>query len=273
MAPGKTSSIFLRLHAALVYLFLYAPIAVLVLYSFNRSVQTAQWKGFTTQWYAVALKSDDLTEAALNSLLVAAATTAVAAVIGTMAALGLHRLASRRRDRKFSSGSMTRALLFLPIVIPEIVIGAALLTFILSLGWQRGFWTVVAAHVSFSVSYVAIIVRARLAGFDPALEEAARDLGASAAGVFWRVKLPLILPGIVAAALLVFTLSIDDYVITAFTSGAGIKMLPLEIYARLKVSAKPEVNAISTMLLVFTIALIAIAQWLIRDRRAKGERR
>ena len=268
MRRGRMSSILLRAHAAFVYVFLYAPIVVLVVYSFNRSVQTAQWKGFTTKWYTVAVRSDDLTEAAVNSLLVAGTTTAVASVIGTMAALGLYRLGLGGRRR----GAMTRGLLLLPIVIPEIVIGAALLTFILSLGWERGFRTVVAAHVGFSVSYVAIVVRARLAGFDPALEEAARDLGASAAGVFWRVKFPLILPGIVAAALLVFTLSIDDYVITAFASGAGIKMLPLEIYARLKVSAKPEVNAISTILLGFTIVLIAVAQWLIRERRGKGER-
>jgi spermidine/putrescine transport system permease protein len=260
--PGRTRSTLLRLHAALVYVFLYAPIAVLVLYSFNRSVQTAAWKGFTTHWYSAAVNSQDLTEAARNSVLVAATTTALACVVGTMAALGLHRLGSRR-------GGATRGLLFLPIIIPEIVIGAAMLTFILSLGWQRGFWTVVAAHVSFSVSYVAIVVRARLAGFDPALEEAARDLGAPAAGVFWRVKFPLMLPGIVAAALLVFTLSIDDYVITSFVSGPGIKMLPLEIYARLKVSAKPEVNAISTILLALTIAMIALAQWLIRGRKSK----
>jgi spermidine/putrescine transport system permease protein len=249
-----------------VYLFLYAPIAVLILYSFNASIQTAAWKGFTTRWYGVALRSQELTEAARNSLIIAAVTTLNAIIVGTTAALGLHRLASRRRG-----GAMTRALLFLPIVIPEIVVGAALLTFFVALQWQRGFWTTVAAHVSFSVSYVAIVVRARLAGFDPSLEEAARDLGASPVGVFWRVKLPLILPGIIAGALLVFTLSIDDYVITSFAS--GIKMLPLEIYSRLKVSAKPEVNAVSTILLVFTIMLIAVAQWLIRGGRSKGEGR
>jgi ABC-type spermidine/putrescine transport system permease subunit II len=253
-----------------VYVFLYAPIAVLVVYSFNDSVQTAAWRGFTTRWYGVALRSGDLVEAAWSSVLVAGCTTAVAVVVGTTAALGLHRLGARRG---VGGGGTTRSLLFLPIVVPEVVIGAAMLTFIMSIGVQRGFWTTVAAHVSFSVSYVAIVVRARLAGFDPVLEEAARDLGASAAGVFWRVKLPLIWPGILAGALLVFTLSIDDYVITSFVSGPGIKMLPLEIYSRLKVGTKPEVNAASTMLLAFTVGLIALAHWLIRNSRGKGDRR
>src|SRR5688572_33086932 len=271
MRQGRTSSVLLRLHAILVYVFLYAPIAVLVVYSFNDSVQTAAWRGFTIKWYGAALRSRDLVESAWTSVLVAGFTTAATVVVGTTAALGLHRLDTRRG---VGGGGTTRSLLFLPIVVPEVVIGAAMLTFILSIGLERGFWTTVAAHVSFSVSYVAIIVRARLAGFDPALEEAARDLGASAVGVFWRVKLPLIWPGIIAAGLLVFTLSIDDYVITSFVSGPGIKMLPLEIYSRLKVGTKPEVNAVSTMLLAFTAVLIAAAHWLIRDKRCgKGDRR
>jgi spermidine/putrescine transport system permease protein len=253
-------------HALFVYVLLYAPIAVLILYSFNASLQTAAWKGFTVRWYGVAMRSEDLTDAARNSVIIAVVTTLIAIIIGTTAALGLHRLAATG-----SGGTATRALLLAPIVIPEIVFGAALRGSFVSLQWERGFWTTVAAHVSFSISYVAIVVRARLAGFDPALEEAARDLGASPVGVFWRVKLPLILPGIIAGALLVFTLSIDDYVITSFAS--GIKMLPLEIYSRLKVSAKPEVNAVSTILLVFTIMLIAVAQWLIRGGRSKGEGR
>jgi spermidine/putrescine transport system permease protein len=246
--------------------FLYAPIAVLVAYSFNDSLQTAGWKGFTTRWYRTAWSSQDLFDAAINSALIAALTTCAATLVGTSAALGLHRLARRGGDR--TGGGMTRALLFLPMVIPEVVIGAAAMSMLISLQWQRGFWTIFAAHLSFSVSYVTIIVRARLAGFDPALEEAALDLGASPAGVFWRVKLPLILPGIIAAALIVFTLSIDDYVITSFVNGVT-KTLPIEIRERLRVSGKPEVNAVSTVLLAFTIVLITAAQWLIRGRRTK----
>jgi len=244
----------------LVYAFLYAPIVVLIVYSFNTSVQTARWLGFTPRWYAQVMRDHELIESAWNSLLIALVTTVVASVVGTLAALALARLTTR-------VAGATRGLLFLPIVIPEIVVGAALFTFFVSVKWDLGFWSIVVAHVSFSVSYVAIVVRARLAGFDRTLEEAARDLGAGPMGVFWRVKFPLILPGIVAGALLVFTLSIDDYVITSFV--AGIKTLPLHIYAKLKINATPETNAISTLLLAVTIALIAIAQWLLREPRRR----
>ena len=206
------------------------------------------------------MRDHELIESAWNSLLIALVTTVVASVVGTLAALALARLTTR-------VAGATRGLLFLPIVIPEIVVGAALFTFFVSVKWDLGFWSIVVAHVSFSVSYVAIVVRARLAGFDRTLEEAARDLGAGPMGVFWRVKFPLILPGIVAGALLVFTLSIDDYVITSFV--AGIKTLPLHIYAKLKINATPETNAISTLLLAVTIALIAIAQWLLREPRRR----
>ena len=275
MTVGRTTSRLLGLHAWLVYAFLYAPIVVLVVYSFNDSVQTAAWKGFTTRWYAAALRSDDLAEAARTSVLVAATVTLAATFVGTTAALGLHRLGARRRvggGGGGRGGAATRGLLFLPIVVPEIVMGAAFWISVIALGWGRGFWTTVAAHVTFCVSYVAIVVRARLAGFDSSLEEAARDLGASPAGVFWRVKLPLILPGVVAGALLAFTLSIDDYVITSFAAGPTMKMLPLEIYARLKVGAKPEVNAVSAMLLAFTVALVAIAHGLMGSRRGRRRR-
>jgi spermidine/putrescine transport system permease protein len=254
---GRGGAMALRSFAGFVYLFLYAPILVLVIYSFNRSVQTAKWLGFTPRWYGQVLRDHELIESARNSLLVAGVTTLVATAVGTLAGLALARLGEKR-------GTATRGLLYLPIVIPEIVVGAALFTFFVSLQWELGFWTIVAAHVSFSVSYVAIVVRARLAGFDRTLEEAARDLGAGPAGVFWRVKFPLMLPGIVAGALLVFTLSIDDYVITSFV--AGVKTLPLLIYAKLKINATPETNAISTLLLAVTIAMIALAQWLVRKR-------
>jgi spermidine/putrescine transport system permease protein len=253
----------LRGFAWLVYAFLYAPIAVLIIYSFNRSVQTTQWLGFTTQWYKQALGDDKLIESAAASLKIALWTTLAACVIGTMAALGLARLGDKR-------GGSTRALLFLPIVIPEIVIGASLLTFFTALNWSGSINTIIIAHVSFSVSYVAIVVGARLAGFDRSLEEAARDLGAGPLGVFWRVKFPLILPGIIAGALLVFTLSIDDYVITSMVAG-NQTTLPLYIYGMLKFNTTPEAYAISALLLVATITMIAVAQWLVRDKNRKAK--
>lgn len=266
-AKGQTSKGrrggWLRAHAWLVFAFLYAPIVVLVIYSFSASIQTGRWTGPTGRWYAHAVRDRELIESATNSLGVALTATAVATVVGTLAGLGLAARASRAR-------SATTALLFLPIVFPDVVVGAALFTFFVALGWDLGFGSIVAAHLSFSVAYVAVIVRARLAGFDPSLEEAARDLGAGPAGVFWRVKLPLIWPGILAGALLAFTLSIDDYVITSKVAGS-FKTLPLIVYDKLKVNATPETNAISTMLLGLTIALISTAAWLMRAKdKAQG---
>jgi spermidine/putrescine transport system permease protein len=251
----------LAAHTTLVYLFLYVPVAILVAFSFNASRQTAFWAGFTLDWYRQLLDDPSLFQAVRTSLVVAAATTAAAVLLGTPAALALAR-------HGFRGKRATQALLYLPVIIPEVVLGAALVTFFGTIGMQLSIATVVIAHVVFSVPYVAIVVRARLAGLDPALEEAARDLGAGPFETFRRVTLPLAAPGIVAAALLVFTLSIDDYVITSFVAGVGATTLPLYIYSMLKVGVTPEVNAVSTLLLAGTIAPIVIAQYFL----GKGSR-
>ncbi len=251
----------LAAHTALVYLFLYAPVAILVAFSFNASRQTAFWAGFTLDWYRQLFDDPGLFQAVRTSLVVAAATTAAAVLLGTPAALALAR-------HGFRGKRATQALLYLPVIIPEVVLGAALVTFFGTIGMQLSIATVVIAHVVFSIPYVAIVVRARLAGLDPALEEAARDLGAGPFETFRRVTLPLAAPGIVAAALLVFTLSIDDYVITSFVAGVGATTLPLYIYSMLKVGVTPEVNAVSTLLLAGTVALIVIAQYFL----GKGSR-
>ena len=246
----------LAAHSALVYLFLYAPIAILVVFSFNASRQTAFWAGFTLDWYRRLLGNAALFHAVRNSLLVGAAATVLAVLLGTPAALALAR-------HPFRGKRATQALLYLPVIIPEVVLGAALVTFFGAVGLRLSLVTVVIAHVAFSVSYVAIVVRARLAGLDPALEEAARDLGAGPFETFRRVTLPLAAPGILAGALLVFTLSIDDYVITSFVAGVGATTLPLHIYSMLKVGVTPEVNAVSTLLLIGTVGLIVLAHRLL----------
>ncbi|HXT19216.1 MAG TPA: ABC transporter permease [Thermoanaerobaculia bacterium] len=253
---------FLVLHSWAVYLFLYTPIAILVLYSFNRSRQTAAWGGFTVDWYRRLLDDALIVRAVQNSLMVALLTTAVSTVAGTAVALALARF-------RFLGREATQAALYLPVIVPEVVIGAALLTFYGAAGMRLSLTTVVIAHVAFCISYVAIVVRARLAGFDRSLEEAAADLGASPWEVFRRVTLPLLLPGIVAGALLVFTVSIDDYVVTSFVAGVGSTTLPLQIYSMLKVGVTPEVNAVSSLLLLVTVALIAAAQRL--QRRPGGD--
>lgn len=249
----------LAVHSALVYLFLYLPIAVLMVFSFNAARQTAVWDGVTLDWYRRLLVDEPLLGSVRNSLTVAGLTTVVATVLGTLAALALGRY-------RFRGQRSTQALLMLPVIIPEIVLGAALVTFFGVARMRLSLTTVVIAHVVFSISYVAIVVRVRLAGLDPSLEEAARDLGANPLETFRRVTLPLLFPGILASALLVFTLSIDDYVITSFVAGVGATTLPLHIYSMLKVGVTPEINAISTLLLAVTVALIVAAQRLLQER-------
>ncbi|HXT20317.1 MAG TPA: ABC transporter permease [Thermoanaerobaculia bacterium] len=244
-------------HAWAVYLFLYAPILVLVLYSFNRSPRSAVWTGFTLDWYRRLIANRALLRAVENSLIVALATTAITTVAGTLVALALARC-------RFRGKGATQAALYLPVIVPEVVIGAALVTFFGVARLRLSLGTVVIAHVAFCLSYVALVVRARLAGFDRAFEEAAADLGAGPGAVFRRVTLPLIAPGILAGALLVFTVSLDDYVVTSFVAGVGSTTLPLQIYSMLKVGVTPEVNAVSTLLLLLTVVLIAIAQHLQR---------
>jgi len=251
--PFSWQRALLTAHSWAVYLFLYAPIAILVVYSFNEGRQTAIWTGFTFDWYAHLLENELILRAVKNSLVVATTTTVVTTLAGTMVALALARF-------RFLGRAATQAALYLPVIVPEVVIGAALLTFFGVARLRLGLGTVVVAHVAFCISYVAIVVRARLAGLDRSLEEAAADLGAGAWDAFRRVTLPLILPGVVAGALLVFTVSIDDYVVTSFVAGVGSTTLPLQIYSMLKVGVTPEVNAVSTLLLLATVVLIAVAQ-------------
>lgn len=262
-APRSWGRALLAAHAGLVYLFLYLPIAVLIVFSFNRARQTARWEGFTLEWYAKLADDPLLLRAVGNSLFVAGVTTVVATLAGTLAALALARFDFRGRGT-------TRGAIYLPIVIPEVVLGAALVALFGAIELRLSLWTVVLAHVTFSISYVAIVVGARLAGFDRSLEEAANDLGAPPVATFRRVTLPLILPGVVAAALLVFTVSIDDYLITSFVAGVGATTLPLQIYSMLKVGVTPEVNAISTLLILITLALIVAAQRLQRGAPGRG---
>lgn len=257
------------LHTVLGFAFLYLPIFILVIYSFNASRFNAVWRGFTLDWYRSLLEgvSDGtanisdvmIWEALNNSLVVAAVSTLLATVFGTMMALALERF-------RFPGRSVLEALLFLPIVIPEITMGISLLVFF-TLTFQLienltgirlvlGLPTVIISHVAFNISFVAITVRARLAELDPAIEEAALDLGANEWKALWRITLPLIWPGIFSAALLAFTLSLDDFVVTFFTTGVGATTLPLFVYGMIKFSVTPAINAISTLMLLASLLLV-----------------
>ncbi len=263
--PFRWERALLAGHAWAVYLFLYLPILVLIVFSFNQSRQTAVWQGFTFDWYVKLAGNERILKALQNSLVVAGFTTVIATVIGTAAALAMGR-------HRFRGQGTSQALLYLPIVIPEIVMGFAMATFFGVVQWRLGVSTVVAAHIAFCIPYVAIVVRARLAGFDRSLEEAAMDLGAGPWSTFFRVTLPVLLPGIMAGALMVFTISIDDYVITSFVAGPGATTLPLQIYSMVKVGVTPEVNAVSTLLLVATVIMILAAQRLQQNPQVQEKR-
>jgi spermidine/putrescine transport system permease protein len=257
MAGRKQRSPGLSVATVLVYLFLYAPIAVLVIFSFNRSRLSARWLGFTTEWYGALRENDLIFQSLLNSLIVAVAVTLVCVVAGTATALVSSR--ARLRGRFLLDG-----LVYLPLVIPEIVMAVALVIFFSLLRLDLSLWTIIIAHITFCVSFVIIVVGARLAGMDRTLREAALDLGANEWTAFFRVTLPIAAPGILSAALLVFTTSFDDYLITSFVSGVGSTTLPLQIYSMLKRGITPEINAISTVILLATVPLVLISQRLER---------
>ncbi len=238
--------------SAAVYLFLYAPILVLAVFSLNRGRLTATWEGFTLAWYFRLLDNPQILSALRNSLMVAVAATALSTLIGTAAALAFHR-------HRFRNRGALSALITLPIVVPEIVLASSLTLLFAALGLRLGFVTVILAHLGFSLSYVVVVVGARLAGFDRSLEEAAMDLGAGPLTTFLKVTLPGIAPGILAAALLVFALSIDDYVITSFVAGVGSTTLPIQIYSMVRSGISPEINAVSTLLLLATGLLLFAA--------------
>jgi spermidine/putrescine transport system permease protein len=260
----------LALNALLAYTFLYLPIAVLVLFSFSSSRYASIWGGFSLEWYAKLFRNPDISQALLNSLLIAAATALIATVLGTLAAVGLERFAERRRAAQYD------AALTLPILMPDIVQGISLLLlFVLvfngverALDWRPtlGHTTVIIAHAAFAISYVAVVVRARLSGMDKRLEEAAMDLGANEWQVFQRITLPLIWPGVLSGGLLAFTLSLDEFVITFFTSGPGATTLPIQVWSMVKRGVTPEINALSTLMLVASIALVTLSVMLQRRR-------
>ena len=231
---------------------LHVPVLILIASSFNRSRFAMQWEGFTLMWYARLLERGDILEALRASLVVAAASTALATVFGTLIALALAR-------HVFPGRRLYQGLLYLPIVTPEIVFGISLLVLFAAAGIGLGLGTITIAHVAFNISFVAVVVLARLHGMGKDLEEASMDLGAGPVTTFFRVTLPQILPGVVAGALLAFTMSFDDFVITFFVAGVGSTTLPLLVYSMVRRGVEPTINAISTIILLTTTIAILVA--------------
>jgi spermidine/putrescine transport system permease protein len=240
-------------HAALVYLFLYGPIAVLVVLSFNESGLPTAWTGFSTKWYGALAENEAILSSVTNTLIVAACSTLLATAIGTLLALGLEQ---GRRSNALD------AFVFVPMIIPDIVLAIALLSFYNLLNMTLGLHSIILSHVVFNIAFVCAVVRARLKNFDYSIVEASIDLGASELGTYWRIVLPIIFPGVLAGALLAFTLSVDEFIIAFFTAGAGpaSTTFPMQVYAMIRFGVTPEVNAIATIVVAVSFTLILLSQ-------------
>ncbi len=244
----------------LVFAFLYIPILLLVVFSFNSSKLNIQWEGFSFKWYGALLENKTLITAFQNSLIVASVTTVLATLLGTIGAWMLYRY-------RFPFQRTIGLLIFVPMVIPEVLMGVSLLTeFVHLLKMPLGYTTLIIAHTTFCFPFVLVGVQARLHGLDPALEEAALDLGATPVQAFWLVVVPYLMPAIVSGALMSFTLSLDEYIVSVFTTGAQSQTLPLKVYGMAKVGLNPQLNALSAIFVVATIILVLFSQILTRRK-------
>ncbi|MFQ4161854.1 MULTISPECIES: ABC transporter permease [Nostocales] len=238
------------------FVFMYLPILVLAFYSFNQSPYSATWQGFTLDWYHKLFHDERILSALQNSLIVALTAVGISAILGTLMAVGLGRY-------RFPGKTLYRGVAYLPLIIPDIAIAVATLVFLAAFAIPLSIWTIVAAHVVFCLAYISLVVSSRLTNLDPHLEEAALDLGATPVQAFIKVLLPQLMPGIIAGCLLAFILSLDDFLIASFTAGSGSNTLPIEIFGRIRTGVKPDINALSVILIVVS-ALIALVAELIR---------
>jgi spermidine/putrescine transport system permease protein len=241
--------------SGVMFFYMYLPILVLTFYSFNDSAYSAAWKGLTFKWYAKLWDDPRVLSALQNSLTVAIAAVAISAVIGTLMAVGLARY-------RFPGKTLYRGISYLPLIVPDIAIAVATLVFLAVIAVPLSIWTIVAAHVVFCLSYVAVNVSARISGLDPHLEEAALDLGATPFQAFLKVLLPELMPAIIGGCLISFVLSMDDFLIASFTAGTGATTLPMEIFSRIRTGVKPDVNALSVLLILFSGAVAFVGELL-----------
>lgn len=243
-----------------VLIFFYLPILMLIITSFNESRFGSVWRGFSLKWYYQLFSEESLWKALTNSLIIGIGATVVSSILGTLAALSLHRYRSMLQKAHYG-------LIYTPLVVPDILMGISLLLFFVSIQLQLGLFTIFIAHTTFCLSYVTFVILARLQTLDPAVIEAAQDLGASYWQIFWRIKLPQLFPAILSGALLAFTLSIDDFVITFFVAGPGSSTLPIYIYSLMKFGSTPIINALSTVLIIVTFGIVWMVQTITREQK------
>lgn len=248
------------------FAFLYLPIVLLVVYSFNESRLVTVWSGFSVKWYVELFKNQGLKDAAWVTLRVGVLSATIATILGTLGALALTRY-TRFRGRTLFSG-----MIYAPLVMPEVITGLSLLLLFVAVGFDRGFWTVTLAHITFAMCFVAVVVQSRLVSFDRSLEEAAMDLGAPPVTTFMKITLPIILPAVVSGWMLAFTLSLDDLVIASFTSGPGATTLPMKIYSQVRLGVTPEINAVCTLLIGLVATGVIIASVVNKRRVVKRQR-
>jgi spermidine/putrescine transport system permease protein len=245
----RKKNLLLTICGGAVYLFLYLPLVIVVVFSFNDSRLSAEWVGFTWKWYTKLFHNREMLTAAMNSLIIAGVSAGVATFLGTLAGIAMQQYRLR----------ILQLLVLAPIAMPEILMGVSLLVLFILVNMTLGLISIILAHITFCIGFVALAVQARMSSLDPALVEAARDLGATPWRCFREITLPLLMPGILAGGLMAFTLSIDDFVITFFTAGVGSSTLPLQIYSMVKIAVTPEVNAVSTLLMLLTLIVITVA--------------
>lgn len=251
------------------FAFLYIPILLLVIYSFNASRLVTVWAGFSLQWYVALLHNEQLLDAAWVTLRVAFLSSLVATILGTMAAMALTRYG------RFFGRTLFSGMTYAPLVMPEVITGLSMLLLFVAIGFERGFWTVTLAHITFTMCFVTVVVQSRLVTFDRSLEEAALDLGCPPFKTFFLITLPLILPAVVSGFFLAFTLSMDDLVISSFTTGPGATTLPMRIYSQVRLGVTPEINAASTILIAIVTMAVLVASVVTKrqeKQRAREER-
>lgn len=249
-----------KLYLYMIYLFLYLPIFVLIVYSFNNSKYSVAWKGFSLKWYEKLFSNSSLLEAAINSLSIAFLSATVATIIGTMGAVAMFRY-------HFRGKQFLRSMIYVLILSPEIVMGISLLILFVLIGLKLGFLSLFIAHITFCLPFVVVTVLSRLSGFDKSIIEASSDLGASGFYTFLHIILPSILPAVVAGFLLSFTLSLDDVIISFFVSGVEFEILPIKIFSMVRLGVKPEINALCAIMFVLTIVIVWFSQFLLKERK------
>ncbi len=248
------------------FAFLYIPILLLVIYSFNESKLVTVWGGFSTKWYGSLLQNQALMDAAWVTIRVAVVSATIATALGTLAAITLVRMG------RFPGRTLFSGMIFAPLVMPDVIIGLSLLLMFVAIGFDRGFWTITLAHITFTMCYAAVVVQARLQDFDKSVEEAAMDLGATPVNTFFQITLPIIAPSVISAWLLAFTLSLDDLVLASFATGPGATTLPMKIYSQVRLGVTPEINAISTILIGIVTVGVLTAAYITKRQTDKAER-